>query len=249
MYQIICPVLERLCVVGGGDASDGAGTGAEIDEVRGGVCADHGAAVEPDRGGGGAGGVGADLPALARSLRGGRGGGSGQRVLANWPACLSHGINATRMGVTPEYRAAIAKAVDGRSVAGSAISSGLPRDAIRSVLQGHDPTLARADAICRALGITFTIGTPSDPGQAGQRSSDPTPAASNTGATPPEPASFDANSIDDERLARLLVRLTNLWKTCDANERRHVTVVVAAVLDLAGMIRKPAPKDALPEPE
>ena len=53
------------------DASDGAGTGAEIDEVRGGVCADHVTAVEPGRGGGGAGRVGADLPALARSLRGG----------------------------------------------------------------------------------------------------------------------------------------------------------------------------------
>ena len=76
MYQMICPVLERLCGLEAGDASDGAGTGAEIDEVRGGVCADHGAAVEPGRGGGGSGGVGADLPALARSLRG-RWGGEG----------------------------------------------------------------------------------------------------------------------------------------------------------------------------
>ena len=57
MYQMICPVLERLHDLEGGDASDGAGTGTEIDEVRGGVCADHGAAVEPGRGGGGAGGV------------------------------------------------------------------------------------------------------------------------------------------------------------------------------------------------
>ena len=34
---MIRPVLERLCGLEGGDASDGAGTGAEIDEVRGGV--------------------------------------------------------------------------------------------------------------------------------------------------------------------------------------------------------------------
>ena len=58
------------------DASDGAGTGTEIDEVRGGVWADHGTAFEPGRGGGGAGRVGTDLPALARSLRGGGCGGS-----------------------------------------------------------------------------------------------------------------------------------------------------------------------------
>ena len=153
------------------------------------------------------------------------------------------------MVATPEYRAAVAKALAGRSVAGSATSSGLPRDAIRSVLQGHNPTLARADAICRALGITFTIGTPSDPDQAGQRSSDPTRAVSDTGVTSLETASFDANSIDDARIARLLARLTDLWKACDANERRHLAVAVAAVLDLAGIVRKPAPNDALPEPE
>ena len=39
MYQMICPVLERLQAMEGGDASDGAGTGTEIDEVRGGLRA------------------------------------------------------------------------------------------------------------------------------------------------------------------------------------------------------------------
>ena len=34
---MICPVLERLQAMEGGDASDGAGTGTEIDEVRGGL--------------------------------------------------------------------------------------------------------------------------------------------------------------------------------------------------------------------
>ena len=68
VYQMICPVLERLCSAEGGDASDGAGTGTEIDEVRGGLCTDYGAAVEPSGGGGGIGHAGADLPALARSL-------------------------------------------------------------------------------------------------------------------------------------------------------------------------------------
>ena len=37
MYQMICPVLEGIQTMEGLDASDGAGTGTEIDEVRGGV--------------------------------------------------------------------------------------------------------------------------------------------------------------------------------------------------------------------
>ena len=41
MYQMICPVLERLQAMEGGDASDGAGTGTEIDEVRGGLRRTH----------------------------------------------------------------------------------------------------------------------------------------------------------------------------------------------------------------
>ena len=36
--------------------------------------------------------------------------------------------------------------------------AGLPRDSIRSVLRGHEPGILRADEICRALGITVTIG-------------------------------------------------------------------------------------------
>ena len=36
--------------------------------------------------------------------------------------------------------------------------AGLPRDSIRSVLRGHEPSISRADEICRALGVTVTIG-------------------------------------------------------------------------------------------
>ena len=71
MYQMICPVLERLQAMEGGDASDGAGTGTEIDEVRGGLRAHPSGWLEPGGGGGGSGCLGAHLPALARPLRGG----------------------------------------------------------------------------------------------------------------------------------------------------------------------------------
>ena len=53
------------------DASDGAGTGTEIDEVRGGVWAGPGhELLSQAEASGGAGRVGTDLPALARALRG-----------------------------------------------------------------------------------------------------------------------------------------------------------------------------------
>ena len=52
MYQMICPVLERLQAMEGGDASDGAGTGTEIDEVRGGLRAHPSGWLESGGGGG-----------------------------------------------------------------------------------------------------------------------------------------------------------------------------------------------------
>ncbi|MCY4029233.1 MAG: hypothetical protein OXH75_23305, partial [Acidobacteria bacterium] len=41
-------------------------------------------------------------------------------------------------------------------------NSGLPQDAIRSVLNGHVPRLNRVEQICRALGLEFYIGPPRD---------------------------------------------------------------------------------------
>lgn len=53
---------------------------------------------------------------------------------------------------------------------GAALRAGLPRDAIRSVLRGHPPTLPRAAAICEALGLELTIGERPPPGSAGAAS-------------------------------------------------------------------------------
>ena len=72
---MICPDLEFLQSGGGLDAPDGAVTGIEIDEVRGGLRAELSRRAEPGRGVGDSGGLGADLPALAGSLSGGGGGG------------------------------------------------------------------------------------------------------------------------------------------------------------------------------
>ncbi|MDE2905989.1 MAG: helix-turn-helix transcriptional regulator [Acidobacteriota bacterium] len=50
----------------------------------------------------------------------------------------------------------------GQSQYRAAINSGLPQDAIRSVLNGHVPRLNRVDQICRALGLELYIGPPRD---------------------------------------------------------------------------------------
>ncbi len=46
----------------------------------------------------------------------------------------------------------------GQSKFRAAVNSGLPQDAIRSVLNGHVPRLNRAEQICRALGLELYIG-------------------------------------------------------------------------------------------
>ena len=152
------------------------------------------------------------------------------------------------MDPSSEYRAAVATALAGRSLAGSATSNGLPRDAIRNVLKGHDPKLSRADAICRALGLTFTIGTPGDTLQPAGLPPALNPSATDRGAAPPGPSAFDPGTVDDAGLARLLAGLTDLWTTCEAHERRHLATVVAAVLNLAGTFRYVALDDRQPDP-
>ena len=47
-----------------------------------------------------------------------------------------------------------------QSLHGAAVGHGMPRDAIRNVLDGHIPRLDRAEEICRALGLEFYIGLP-----------------------------------------------------------------------------------------
>ena len=121
-----------------------------------------------------------------------------------------------------DFQAAVSRALSDRSVAGAATESGLPRDAIRNLLLGHDPRMSRADEICRAVAITFTLGLPRD---------DPTSAESThepggelqTGTVP----------VVDHQLAELLTRLAEHWETIDTDDRTRLAATFAAVLDLA----------------
>lgn len=51
----------------------------------------------------------------------------------------------------------------GRKAVSAALAAGLKRDAIRSVLRGRVPSIARAEEICGALGLEFYIGPPRAP--------------------------------------------------------------------------------------
>ena len=53
-------------------------------------------------------------------------------------------------------------AENGQSKYGAAVNSGLPQDAIRSVLNGHVPRLNRVEQIRRAVGLELYIGPPRD---------------------------------------------------------------------------------------
>ena len=118
------------------------------------------------------------------------------------------------------YRAAVEQGLVGRAVSGTALASGLPRDAIRHILRGHDPRLTRADDVCRALGITFTLGLAREPDE-----DEPEP-----GAPPP----IGPRPVDDAQLAELVSRVAECWESFPSSERAGLAHALASILDLAG---------------
>ena len=139
-----------------------------------------------------------------------------------WPSRLRHGINATVERLSEEYRAAVKRALTGRTASRAALVHGLPKEAIRTVLNGHDPKLARADDVCRALGFTFLLGGPlDDAGRRDDRRSEPEPR-------------IDRELVRDVRLAELVSRLADQWGKIPVRERGGVGLAIASVLDIAG---------------
>ena len=59
-----------------------------------------------------------------------------------------------------DFHTTVDCALVGRSKAGTATAFGLPRDAISSVLSGHEPRLSRVAEVCAALGLEFYVGPP-----------------------------------------------------------------------------------------
>ena len=118
----------------------------------------------------------------------------------------------------------------GGTPAGVAVQAGLPRDSIRSVLRGHPPNVLRADEICRALGITLTIGARGAPPQSVDESSDSrraNPPAGSSGATRAEYFS----QVVDGRLADLFESIAEAYAKAPTDaERRFVVFVVGATV-------------------
>ena len=95
----------------------------------------------------------------------------------------------------------------GLSVRAAEAGGGLPQRSIYAVLRGHRPSLARADEICRALGITLTIGAP------------PRPAAipgGRSGPPVPHPAT------GDPELAALVSELAAVWGGLSHADRAYL---------------------------
>ena len=120
------------------------------------------------------------------------------------------------------YRGAIEQSLVGRTASGVARTSGLPKDCIRDVLQGRSPKVGRADAICRALGITFVLGA-GDVDEAPDHEH-PLPSGSSVRREP----------VRDIHLAELISRLADLWDRSEQGDRAGLALALSSVLDLVG---------------
>ena len=140
-----------------------------------------------------------------------------------WLLLPGHGINAAVEQLSEAYRAAVERALSGRTASRAALAYGLPKEAIRSVLHGHDPKLSRADDVCRALGFTFLLGGPleDEAAKAEEKASEAGPR-------------IEEEAVQDVRLAELLSRLAARWKSMPVRERAALGSAIGSILDLAG---------------
>lgn len=140
-------------------------------------------------------------------------------VRSMWLLLRRYGINAVVERRSEEYRATVKRALTGRTASGAALAHGLPKEAIRSVINGHDPKLGRADDVCRALGFTFLLGAPLDKAD---------------GLKPKAGTRIDRELVQDGRLAELVSRLADQWEKIPVRERGGVELAIASILDIAG---------------
>lgn len=85
-----------------------------------------------------------------------------------------------------------------QSLHGAAVSHGLPRDAMRNVLDGHIPRLDRAIEIASALGLDFHIATPRGEGSLEAPQTDAPQPASKHPPRPAESAAAIAEAVRKE---------------------------------------------------
>ncbi len=77
-------------------------------------------------------------------------------VMVVRPGCAWHSCHMS--SALDEFARSVKVALGDRSRAGTATAAGLPRDAISSVLSGHEPKLSRVAEVCDAVGLEFYVG-------------------------------------------------------------------------------------------
>lgn len=108
----------------------------------------------------------------------------------------------------------------GMSARAAALASDLPIRAVQGVIEGHVPSVDRADEICRALGIEFRIGPrrdgPTSVKQALQIQKPALPPA------PPRALESGLERVRDRDLAALLAAVAARWRALPEAERRYL---------------------------
>ena len=161
---------------------------------------------------------------IVKALTGAAGGRvEAKRTSPWWLLLLRHGINAVVERLSQTYQAAVKRSLSGRTPSRAALAHGLPKEAIRSILNGHEPKLARADDVCRALGFTFLLGGPLEE-----------ESADGDGRPSEAQSRIDQELVRDMRLAELVSRLADRWESIPVRERAGLGMAIASILDLAG---------------
>ena len=128
-----------------------------------------------------------------------------------------------------QIRAAIGTELQNRSLGVRSLEQaiGLKRWCLRGIMDSsrrQSPSLDRADEICRALGITLTLGAGRDRPRSVNE-----PLHSQITALPPR-----MEAVGDRQLAELLARLADWWESADPAERARLAGAIEGNLDLVG---------------
>ena len=130
---------------------------------------------------------------------------------------LAHGDEAwdifhSTMTCLDRFQRELRKALQGRPVATVALAAGLPKDAVRSVLLGHDPSLTRASKLAEALDLKFSIGTHCDLESSVDGVLDPAPLAETNASTSQVWVQETFAMLRDELLEELPERIATLLR-------------------------------------
>ena len=135
--------------------------------------------------------------------------------------------------------ATLRSALQQRTVAQVAVAADLPRRSVHSVLEGHVPSVTKAEQIAAALGLEFYVGPP-------RRAAVPAPIAEALGLapdatldeaaaaieslaaaaleTPSTGPPSDMAPVNDRRVAEMMAALTDAWEESTPRLREDLVI-------------------------